>query len=98
MKSHRVVKLLTVTMNAGNNGYCTDRILVATGDIPSETITSPPQHGSVKFLQLTGRSVIGYRADAGYVGPDQFSFSFVRANGLTFPVDTQVTVADAAAK
>jgi hypothetical protein len=97
-KFHRVLKAVSVTMNAGNNGYCTFSMYVASGDIPSETITTPPQHGSVKFLPLSGQVVIGYRAAAGYVGADQFDVSFVRADGLPVTIRTEVTVANPAAK
>jgi hypothetical protein len=98
MAHRHTIEAESVTMNAGNNGFCTFGIHIATGDIPSETITAPPQHGTVKFLPLTGEIRVGYRANAGYVGPDQFAISFVRADGIAYPITTDVTVANPATK
>jgi hypothetical protein len=97
-KFHRSIKSETVSVNAGNDGYCTYSIYIAGGDIPSETVTSQAQHGTVKFLTLDGQVVTGYRANPGYSGPDQFAISFVRADGLSYPIVTQVTVASPATK
>ena len=95
---HRSIKSETVSVSAGNDGYCTYSIYIAGGDIPSETVTSQAQHGTVKFLTLNGQVVTGYRADPGYLGPDQFAISFVRADGLSYPIVTQVTVASSSPK
>jgi hypothetical protein len=95
---HRSIKSETVSVNAGNDGYCTYSIYIAGRDIPSETVTSQAQHGIVKFLTLDGQVVTGYRANPGYSGPDQFAISFVRADGLSYPIVTQVTVATPATK
>jgi hypothetical protein len=95
---HRSIKSETVSVNAGNDGFCTYSIYIAGGDIPSETVTSQAQHGVVKFLTLDGQVVTGYRANPGYSGPDQFAISFVRADGLSYPIVTQVTVASPATK
>jgi hypothetical protein len=97
-KRSRRVTSESVTMSAGNNGYCTFPVDLASGDVPKETVTAQPQHGSLKFLTLSGQIVVGYQASAGYVGPDMFDISIMRADGLSFPISTQVTVANPAAK
>ncbi len=97
-KLRRTITAVAYTMNAGNNGYCTYPVRIAGGDVPTETLTSQPQHGTVKFLLLSTRVLVGYQATAGYVGPDQFQMIFRRADGIRFPISTQVTVANPAAK
>jgi hypothetical protein len=94
----RTITAVTFTMNAGNNGYCVYPIRVAGGDVPTETLTSQPQHGTVKFLLLSDRVLVGYKATTGYVGPDQFQMIFRRADGIQFPVSTQIAAANPAAK
>ena len=81
--------LYVMTTNS-DGGWCAIALNVnrATGFTGGNVVDSP-RHGEVRISHYPVRSLIEYRAAAGYAGPDNFSVTLIPGNS-TYLVDVTV--------
>src|SRR4051812_43082778 len=73
--------------------YCFGGFPFGGGGVPSSfAITSAPEHGTVRFPDGASKNWVVYRADAGYEGPDSFSYKALNAAGESNVVTQQISV------
>ena len=79
---------LTVAYNAA----ATNVPLSLSGGAPTSlTITTPPSNGTAL---VTGPNTITYQPNAGYAGPDSFTYTATNSGGTSAPATVSITVQD----